>query len=293
MDVNSDQSGSPEVDIADHEAPDSGAIDNEFVDQGDGGSDEGQQNVDDSEDVEYEGKQYRLPKELKEALLRQSDYTRKTQEAAEQRKAAEELQRRVQYEQQQFHEAAQRQRANLQAYAQVEAMNQQLAQFQQVNWQQLNAENPVEAQRLFIQQTQIKDRRDALAHQISQHEQHAAFQQQQMTAQRMEQARQALTREIKDWSPQKQAALMDFGKRAGYSEAELSSIQDHRAVLVLHKAWQYDQMMQKASQKPAATNQAAPLKVVSSGNGSSINPNDMSMDQWVKYEQKRLAKKRS
>ena len=37
------------------------------------------------EEVEYEGKRYALPKELKDAILRQSDYTRKTQELAQQR----------------------------------------------------------------------------------------------------------------------------------------------------------------------------------------------------------------
>lgn len=42
-----------------------------------------------TEAVEYEGKEYRVPKELKEALLRQADYTRKTMEVAEERKAVQ------------------------------------------------------------------------------------------------------------------------------------------------------------------------------------------------------------
>ncbi len=41
------------------------------------------------EEVEYEGKPYKLPKELKDALLRHSDYTKKTMDVAEQRKAVE------------------------------------------------------------------------------------------------------------------------------------------------------------------------------------------------------------
>jgi hypothetical protein len=40
-------------------------------------------------EVEYEGKQYKLPPELKDALLRQSDYTKKTMSVAEERKAVE------------------------------------------------------------------------------------------------------------------------------------------------------------------------------------------------------------
>ena len=45
------------------------------------------------EEVEHEGKKYQIPKPLKGALLMQADYTRKTQEVAEQRRAVEEQQR--------------------------------------------------------------------------------------------------------------------------------------------------------------------------------------------------------
>ena len=54
------------------------------------------------EDVDWEGKKYAVPKELKDALMRQSDYTRKTQEIAETRRALEakeaEIQQRAQVE---------------------------------------------------------------------------------------------------------------------------------------------------------------------------------------------------
>lgn len=48
-----------------------------------GEGDEGSEEEDDSEDVDYEGTLYRVPKPLKEALLRQVDYTQKTQTHAE------------------------------------------------------------------------------------------------------------------------------------------------------------------------------------------------------------------
>ena len=40
---------------------------------------------DDTDEVEFEGKKYRVSKDIKDALLRQADYTRKTQELAEHR----------------------------------------------------------------------------------------------------------------------------------------------------------------------------------------------------------------
>lgn len=43
----------------------------------------------DAVEVEYEGKKYQIPPELKDALLRQSDYTKKTMSLADERKAIE------------------------------------------------------------------------------------------------------------------------------------------------------------------------------------------------------------
>ena len=56
---------------------------------GDGQPQDGQatNQDDDSEEVEHEGQKYRIPKALKSALMMNADYTRKTQEVAEQRPA--------------------------------------------------------------------------------------------------------------------------------------------------------------------------------------------------------------
>ena len=72
----------PEVDAesySDDETPEADA---------DGAPDEGQPE-DDTEEVDWDGAKYRVPKPLKDALLRQADYTRKTQELAEQRRTVE------------------------------------------------------------------------------------------------------------------------------------------------------------------------------------------------------------
>ena len=55
------------------------------TEDGEGNPDEESEPEDDTEEVDYEGKKYRVPKDIKDALLRQSDYTRKTQELAEHR----------------------------------------------------------------------------------------------------------------------------------------------------------------------------------------------------------------
>ena len=72
----------PEVDAesySDDETPEADA---------EGAPDEGQPE-DDTEEVDWDGAKYRVPKPLKDALLRQADYTRKTQELADQRRTVE------------------------------------------------------------------------------------------------------------------------------------------------------------------------------------------------------------
>jgi predicted nucleotide-binding protein (sugar kinase/HSP70/actin superfamily) len=48
---------------------------------------------------------------------------------------------------------------------------------------------------------------------------------------------------IPDFNEGTQRQLRDFAKTIGYSEAELSNLSDPRAVIILHKAAQFDQLM--------------------------------------------------
>ena len=86
--------------------------------------------------VKIDGKDVELPlSELKNGYQRQADYTRKTMEAAEQRKAAE-------AERSQAHQERQAYAVNLQRMqAQLEGA---LQQQQQTNWEELLQSDPVE-----------------------------------------------------------------------------------------------------------------------------------------------------
>src|SRR5712671_4095938 len=81
----------------------------------------------DTVEVEYDGKTYQLPPELKDALLRQADYTRKTQEVAQNRKALE-------AEKAAHDGRSQGMRAHILDAARVMALNDQLTQFDRVDW---------------------------------------------------------------------------------------------------------------------------------------------------------------
>ena len=84
--------------------------------------------ADDSEEIEYEGEKYKVPKSLKDAFLRQSDYTRKTQEVAEQRKEFER-------QRDQFQQQAAMQRQHIEDFSQLHTIDAQIERFKNVDWE--------------------------------------------------------------------------------------------------------------------------------------------------------------
>src|SRR5437868_9942337 len=77
--------------------PDAQEVDPQAVDNE---SDAAGEEPEESDEIEHEGRKYQVPKALKPLLLMQADYTRKTQEVAEQRRA-------VQAERQALHQTSQ------------------------------------------------------------------------------------------------------------------------------------------------------------------------------------------
>lgn len=237
---------------------------------------------DDSEEVDYDGEKYRVPKKLKDALLRQEDYTRKTQEVAEQRRALES-------EVQQFQQAAELQRQNLQGYAQLAALQSQLEQYSGVNWSQFSSDDPQAAQQAFFQYQQLKDATQTLKSTLQQQETQTLQAQHQLRARQLEQGKAELARAIPGFNEQLAVQIVNHGKEYGFSESELKSVMDPRMVKVLNDARLYRESVKKATTtkqpevKPAGKIQGkAPVKQ---------DPEKMSTEEWLKWRNKQLAKR--
>lgn len=236
-------------------------------------------------DVEYEGKQYKLPKELRDALLRQSDYTRKTQEVSEQRRQLETVH-------QQFQESVKAQQANLQAYAQLTALDQQLGQYEKVDFQQWSDTDPIEAQKAYMTFNQLRSMRDNLAQNITAREQQAAFHKQQELAKQLEEGQRVLQREIKGWSPEYANELFTYAASQGYPEAELRQVYSPLHVKTLHKAYLYDKLMAKSSKQPKDTVEVKPTTKVGKGStGASKNPDQMTTEEWMKWRNSQVKRR--
>lgn len=199
-------------------------------------------------DVEYEGKSYKVPPPLKDAILRQSDYTRKTQELADARKSADAIMQNVNklYEMQQ---ASQKQ------LGQLAAVDEQIAQYEKVDWNTLTAQDATRAQQLFIQFQQAKDSKAKLTTELqaAQSEQMKAAQA--ARAAKVEEGQKALARDIKGWNPEHGRKLMDFASSSyGFSTEELSNVIDPRTVRLMNDAYQFRQLQSK----PVAQQKVAP-----------------------------------
>ncbi len=195
--------------------------------------------------VLVDGKPIELTKaqiaEAHKSGLRQADYTKKTTELAEQRKATEAELSKAREERNQYAQGLQRAAAVLEA---------QLQEQQQIDWPKLLETDPVE----YLRQQHLANARQVQLRQTYEQKQqldnqakaehdvalkaHIASQQDELFAK---------IPEWKDEAKRKAGAseLRDYLKTQGLSEQEIFSVTDHRAIVQSYKAMKYDQMMDK------------------------------------------------
>lgn len=224
-----------------------------------------------------------LVEKLKAERLMHADYTRKTQEVAEIRRAAEA--ERTQY--------AQANAEQVRAMATLVSMDQQLQQMQQIDFQALNQQDPVKAQELFFQMQQLKDNRQQFAGQLQQMEQQRTFEEQRLVAKQIEEGDAVLKRDIPGWGPEVGKKVFDFAtKELGANPGALLNLTDP----VLAKAFYYAMVGKQAlaKQKEGARSTPDPIKPVSkvSGNnaGASKDMNRLSVDEWMRARNDQLRK---
>lgn len=208
--------------------------------------------------ITVEGEEIEVtPEEIQSSYMRQKDYTKKTQQLAEQRKQFEQEAATLSQERAQYAQVLGQLQAQLQG---------QLG--QEPDWDALRNADPIE---YSIQWTEWQ--RKSMRLQAAQQEQARVSQlqqqeRQQQLQQHMERERQALELALPQWKDSEKAKaekalIMEQGKRLGFTDQELAQAYDHRAILALHKAALYDQMMSKAkAAKPAPQRTVEPGRAV-------------------------------
>ncbi len=252
---------------------------------------EDEQQSDDEIEDELDGVKVRGKKELvakiKAERLMQADYTRKTQEVAEQRKAMEAQREQVAQQMKMAQEFAEEIGA-------VKAIDMRLAQLGQVNWDQLEQTDPVQAMSLQRQMRDLQAARAQVANQITTKQQQRALTEQQEIAKQVQEAAAVLQREIKGWGPEKEQQVTDFTLSLGFTPQQIRGITDPRLVKVLHDAMVLNQLRSKAQAKPKPEAQPAPVTRVTGGKASaaSSGPSDrQSVDEWLKARNEQIKRK--
>jgi hypothetical protein len=228
--------------------------------------------------VKVDGKEIEVPKdELIRGYQREADYTRKTQKLAEERKLVESEFQQVRGEREQYS----------QILGQLQQKLQEL-QPQEPDWNRLEVEDPTE----YARQWTSHQRRQQQVYAV-QAEQERLNQMRQAELQKTMQQVMAtevsrLKEKIPEWSSPEKAksegkALLEYGQNLGFSEQELNTITDSRALLALHKAWKYDQMMSKRPEFQAKIKKAP--KMVTPGSAGSVS----SRSSDINNAKKRLA----
>ena len=206
--------------------------------------------------------------ELLSGYSRQSDYTRKTQEIAGERKGMEELQQQynsqvaqIQQERQQYMDALQ----NI-----ITSSAEGMSKYADTDWDALRESDPIEyvTQREELRQSQEKI-------QAMQREQYAAQQRQneqttQMRSRIVQEEYGKLVEALPEWADedkQKKLAseIRSYAGAQGFTEEELNSLVDHRSLLVLMKAKKYDQLQNSDVKSKKLKNKP---KVIRSGTGT-------------------------
>ena len=210
--------------------------------------------------LKVNGEEVEKPLDEVVALAQQGlDYTQKTQQVAEQRKELEAYAESIKAQEQAFQEQMQLNNVLIEDVAKITALDQQLNQYANVNWQQLSDSDFVEAQKLFFTYNQLQQERSTLVSQFEAKKQEVVQKQTQLMAEKIAKGKEILAKEIPNWSPETNQALLSTGKDYGFSDAELNSIVDPRHVKVLHDAMQWRKLQQKDSIVKKKVSSAKPV----------------------------------
>jgi hypothetical protein len=184
--------------------------------------------------------------ELQKGYSRTKDYTRKTMELAEQRKAAEAELQQIRAERERY-------------AAMLEQLQAQAPQEQEPDWETLYQRDPIE----WVRQRELWRDRKERQQQLESERQRLMYQRQQEQAQEMQRIaaenQQKLLEAVPEWADpekgtQERQAVKKYLQEIGFSNDEVSQIYDHRAVLVARDAMRYRQMMaKKQSVQPTQT----------------------------------------
>ena len=252
-----------EPEVEDFEEQDEELVDEEELEYDDEEDGEEETEVEELEEqpvyrVTVDGSEIEVTQdELINGYSRQQDYTRKTQELANQRKTIE----------QQTLELSQRDALYKQLLPKMEA-ELQASMVDEPDWKTLVDEDPV----AYVREQQIwnekKEKLEAAKAEKQRLEQEAYEEQQKQLVQFVQEGQKKLLEIVPEWknaevAQKEKLAIRDYGINVlGYAPQEMDAIYDYRALLGLRNGWLNSQTVEATKKKPT---QKAPARVARPG----------------------------
>lgn len=217
--------------------------------------------------------------QVKDGLLMRADYSRKTMELAEKSKAVDARDQRIM-------QTAQTLQALPQHFAAIQAVEAQLANYQNVDWQRLRAEDPSGIAEVRARQDlqDLQSRRTALYGELQRAHQGFQAYQAQGFQERLAQELPKVKEAIPDFGDAKvkemrEGAIKHYGKY-GITDALLNGASNAYELAILNDALQFRALQEKAATAANKVQKLPPKQVQSGvasnpGNGPALNQSAM------------------
>jgi len=187
-------------------------------------------------ELDWDGQKVSVPKALKDAFMKNEDYTRKTQELASQRQALEQVRA--------IAETSKLDSAFAQSVAaeqqQINVIDAYLKQAASLDWAQMSTDQML---RHKVEIDNIKEQRQALASSVT--EKRAKFQEdvKSKITELRSKTRELASKSIEGFSEQTEKDMRTFASSQGLAEQEIDSVLlDPRSVQIIWKAMQFDKV---------------------------------------------------
>lgn len=245
-------------------------------------ADEGSGDDADYAEIELNGKRYRVPAELKDGYLMQADYTRKTQANAE-------LGRQYEAKIAEANRALELSNEEMRARAHLIGIDAELKNYAEVDWNRLEAEDPITAQSHFRRWQMLKDQKAQAEGFINQKATERTQLTQQDTARRLEETRQYAVKNIKGWTPELDAQITQFAeKELGFPRDTLMAAYNPQVYRALYLAHIGNQALSKATAAKSMDGRIPSIKPLSTVSAkasgmASKDPSEMTMDEYAKW----------
>lgn len=251
------------------------------------GADSQEHTAEEEEEIEVGDRKLALPKSLAATLkserMMHGDYTQKTQAVAEERRV-------VAAERADVARQAKEQQEYVREMANVVAIDEQLAQYNALNWQQVIENDPVQALQLQQQQKALEHKRQEAETSLTQKKEQIALDKQQSFAKQVQDADAYMKREIPGFATGRNDELAKYAASLGMSpEATAKAVIKNPVIAkLMHKADLYDKLLAKQAPKPPPVAAAKPAIRVGSNATVQKDPAKMTDKEFATWRQSQI-----